>query len=93
MIDKRVQIGIIGLGTVGTGWHTHLLEQKELLKPDWFNFSVEGHFNLIGKERNLDLTGVKCTANAVELLDDPDIDIIVETVAGMSPHSLISARP
>jgi homoserine dehydrogenase len=87
MIDRRVQIGIIGLGTVGTGVARILLEQKELLKTRaglTFQLKAISELNW-EKERNLDLTGVKCTTNAAELLDDPDIDIIVETVGGYEP--------
>ena len=69
MIDKRVQIGIIGLGTVGTGVARVLLEQKELLKTrTGLTFQLKAISELNWeKERNLDLTGVnacKCGRTA-----------------------------
>lgn len=57
MIDRRVQIGIIGLGTVGTGVARILLEQKELLKTRaglTFQLKAISELNW-EKERNLDL--------------------------------------
>ncbi len=87
MKEQQVHIGIIGLGTVGTGVARVLLQQKELLKKRaMVSFNLKTIVELDWqKDRGLDLTGVNCTTNADELLDDPDINIVVETIGGYEP--------
>lgn len=87
MREQQVHVGIIGLGTVGTGVARILLQQKELLKA---RSMVTFHLKTIveldwQKDRGLDLTGVKCTTNVDDLLEDPDINIVVETIGGNEP--------
>ena len=71
MQDHHVNVGILGLGTVGTGVTRVLLEQQELLRTRsalTFNLKAIAEVNW-DKKRDLDLTGVKCTANADEVLE------------------------
>lgn len=87
MKNGQVNIGIIGLGTVGTGVARILIEQKELLKTRTtidYNLKsiVELNWDI---ERDIDLTGVKCTKDADILLEDPEINIVVETIGGYEP--------
>lgn len=87
MKDHQVNIGILGLGTVGTGVARILLEQKGLLVTrSALTFSLKTVAEIDWqRERNLNLAGVKCTSNVDELLDDPEIDIVVETIGGYEP--------
>lgn len=87
MREQEVHVGIIGLGTVGTGVARILLQQKDLLKA---RSMVTFHLKTIveldwQKDRGLDLTGVKCTTNVDDLLEDSDINIVVETIGGYEP--------
>jgi homoserine dehydrogenase len=87
MYDRQVNIGILGLGTVGTGVARILLEQRDLLQTRsglTFNLKAIAELDWT-KERDLDLTGVNCTANVHELLEDPQIDVVVETIGGYEP--------
>ncbi|MDD4296207.1 MAG: homoserine dehydrogenase [Ruminiclostridium sp.] len=87
MREQQVHVGIIGLGTVGTGVARILLQQKELLKTrSMVTFYLKTIVELDWqKDRGLDLTGVKCTTNVDDLLEDPDINIVVETIGGYEP--------
>lgn len=87
MKSHQINVGIIGLGTVGTGVARILLEQKDLLKTRSaldFNLKtiVELNWDI---DRDLDLAGVTCTKDANDLLEDPDINIVVETIGGYEP--------
>ena len=87
MNGQRVKIGIIGLGTVGVGVARILLQQGDLLKT---RSTLTFHLKTIAeldwnKDRNLDLSNVKCTDNAYDVLDDPEINIVVETIGGYEP--------
>lgn len=87
MREQQVHVGILGLGTVGTGVARILLQQKELLKTRstaTFNLRTIAELDW-QRDRGLDLTGVKCTTNADELLEDPEINIVVETIGGYEP--------
>ena len=87
MENRQVNIGIIGLGTVGTGVARLLLEQKELLKTrSTLHFNLKTIVELDwNKDRNLDLSEVTCTSDVNELLEDPEINIVVETIGGYEP--------
>lgn len=87
MKKEQIHIGIIGLGTVGTGVARVLLQQRELLKTrSGITFNLKSIAELDwSKDRNIDLTTVKCTADVNELLEDPEISVIVETIGGYQP--------
>jgi homoserine dehydrogenase len=87
MKKEQMNIGIIGLGTVGTGVARVLLQQKELLKTrSGITFNLKSISELDwNRDRNIDLTTVKCTTDVNELLEDPGIDVIVETIGGYQP--------
>ena len=82
MQDHQVNIGVLGLGTVGTGVARVLLEQQELLKTRsalTYNLKAIAELNW-DKKRDLNLTGINCTTKADDILEDPEIDIVVETM-------------
>ncbi|HPT86944.1 MAG TPA: homoserine dehydrogenase [Bacillota bacterium] len=94
MKDNQVNIGILGLGTVGTGVARILLEQKELLRTRsglTFNLTAISELDW-NRDRGLDLTGVHCTTQADEVLNDPNIDIVVETIGGYEPAYTFISR-
>ncbi len=87
-----IKVGLLGLGTVGTGVF-------EILKN-----KAEGIKNATGKEieitkildrnpdqvKGLDLGNAVLTSNVDDILDDPEIDIIVEVLGGIdTPLSFI----
>ena len=84
---RQVNVGIIGLGTVGTGVARILLEQKELLKTRTsLDFNLKTIVELDwSKDRNLDLSQVNCTTDADTLLEDPEINVVIETIGGYEP--------
>ncbi|HOJ78560.1 MAG TPA: homoserine dehydrogenase [Bacillota bacterium] len=94
MKDNQVNVGIIGLGTVGTGVARILLEQKDLLTTrTGLTFKLSGIAELNWDiDRNLDLTGVNCYRDANQLLDDASIDIIIETIGGYEPAYTFVAK-
>lgn len=87
MNDHEVNIGILGLGTVGTGVAKILLTHQELLKTrSSLTFKLKSiadvNWNI---ERDLNLDGIHCLTDATGVLDDPEIDIVVETIGGYEP--------
>lgn len=92
--DRIVNIGIIGLGTVGTGVARLLLAQQALLRTRTsLTFRLKTISELDwSRERNLPLEGVCCTSNVEDLLEDPEIHIVVETIGGYEPAFTFISR-
>ncbi|MGE5606448.1 MAG: homoserine dehydrogenase, partial [Bacteroidota bacterium] len=87
MNDHEVNIGILGLGTVGTGVAKILLTQQELLKTrSSLTFKLKSiadvNWNV---KRDLNLDGIQCLTDADQIIADPEIDIVVETIGGYEP--------
>src|SRR4051812_21484446 len=73
----RVVLGMLGLGTVGTGVVRLLAQQRHLVLK---KIAVRD----ASKQRGI---GAPCpvTGNANEVLDDPEIEIVVEVMGGEQP--------
>jgi homoserine dehydrogenase len=81
---KAINIGLIGFGTVGTGVARLLTEQRELLARRLGTELVLKKVADLDLERPraLALPPEQLTTRAEDLLDDPDIDIVVELIGG-----------
>jgi homoserine dehydrogenase len=90
---KSINIGIIGIGTVGRGVVESLLKKRELLKK-----RIGRAINIVkicdkdlSKIRRIKVDKTLLTQNPNDLLNDPGIDIIVELIGGIDPaYSIIS---
>ncbi|MGB9700682.1 MAG: homoserine dehydrogenase [Thermodesulfobacteriota bacterium] len=84
---ERVYIGLIGFGTVGTGV-VKILQEKAKLLEERLGFSL-----ILKRIADLDITrdrGIKVspailTTNVLEVIEDPEISIIVELIGGLEP--------
>lgn len=83
---RNINIGIIGLGTVGSGVLLALKKKKDFLKKKLgVCLDVVKICDSDTAKANLDLTGKSFfTTNANEIIDDPKIDIVVELIGGIS---------
>ena len=75
---SKLRIGIIGLGTVGTGVYKTLqnVEDVEVIKVAVKN---------INKPRSVELPPEMLTNNPFDVVNNPDIDVIVELIGGVNP--------
>ncbi len=79
---KQINIAIAGLGIVGGGVYEILTKQADLL-----NQRSKTKINLVAvssrtKKDFVDETKVKFYSNSLDLADDKNIDIIIETIGG-----------
>ncbi len=74
----KIKIGMIGLGTVGTGVLKTLsaFKQIEIVK-----IAVKN----LNKKRDINLSKSVLTDNPYEVVDNPDIQIVIEVVGGVEP--------
>ena len=88
MITKKsINVGIIGFGTVGAGTARILLENADIIKrrlgaPVVLKTIADLD---IKRDRGVKLSGVHLTTSVKEILNDPDIDIVVELIGGYKP--------
>jgi len=81
---KRINIGLLGCGTVGTGVAKLLIENKDLLTT-----RVGADLNLksvadidIETDRGVRFPEGVLTTDAQKVLTDPDIDMVIEMIGG-----------
>lgn len=84
---RAVNIGLIGLGTVGTGVAKILTENQDvLLKKVGVPLVLKKIADRnLSRPRPVDLTDISLTEDAQEVINDPDIDIIIEVIGGYEP--------
>lgn len=81
---KSVQIGILGFGTVGSGVVKLIQENRALLEQRLGGQVVIRRIadTDIQRRRNVDVDRTILTTDAMAVLEDPAIDIIVELIGG-----------
>ncbi|MBF0541130.1 MAG: homoserine dehydrogenase [Nitrospirae bacterium] len=82
-----INVGIIGFGTVGCGTIRILLNNNDLIKSrTGADVTLKKIADLdIQKDRGIVIPNGVLTTNVNEILDDPDIDIVVELIGGIHP--------
>ena len=83
----HVTIGLIGLGTVGTGVARLLTEHSERItrragKPVRWKWAA---IRDPRKQRGVSLDGVRLTTDVDQVIDDPEVDVVIETIGGVEP--------
>src|SRR5207253_1247197 len=86
---KPLQVGLLGMGTVGTGTWTVLRRNEEEItrragRPIRITWVAE---QLVHRARAVmgDATDVNLTDDASVVLSHPDVDIVIELVGGIEP--------
>lgn len=84
---RNINVGIIGFGTVGTGVVRALLEKRAYLRR-----RLGAAINLVKvcdkdlrRKRPIHLNRHLLTKDANEIINNPEIDIVVELIGGISP--------
>jgi len=86
-MKKFISIGMIGFGTIGTGVVRLLKENESLLAG---RLGAEIHLRKIAdldidRSREVTVERKLLTNDAAQILNDPDIDIVVELMGGYEP--------
>ncbi len=81
---NKINVGLLGCGTVGTGVAKILLEKSDLLTA-----RTDTEINLkyiadldIEKDRGLSCDKSVFTNDSIKVIKDPEIDIVIETIGG-----------
>src|SRR5262245_19061442 len=87
MMKKKINVGIIGLGTVGSGAVRILTENADLIQR---RIGVPIEVKRIAvrdlkRDRGLTLPAGTLTNDPGKVVEDPEIDIVVELIGGFQP--------
>ena len=81
---KKINIGLLGCGTVGTGVAKILLEKKDLISS---RVGAELKLKYVAdldsaRDRGIKFDEGVFTGDAFKVIDDPETDIILEMIGG-----------
>ncbi len=81
---EAAKVGLLGLGTVGGGTATVLLRNSEQIQKRLGRSIEITHAAALGiaDQSLLDANTVKLTEDAFEVVNDPEVDIVVELIGG-----------
>ncbi|MFH0855481.1 MAG: homoserine dehydrogenase [Candidatus Omnitrophota bacterium] len=84
---KRINVGLIGFGNIGSGVVKILRERKALLsEKTGLEINIKKICDQdISARRNVSVNREMLTCEAKELINDPQIDILVELIGGIHP--------
>lgn len=82
---EKINVGIIGFGTVGAGTVEILLKNKDIISSRiGFDIIVKRIADLdIKSDRGISIDEGVLTSNASDILNDPEIDVVVELMGGL----------
>jgi homoserine dehydrogenase len=85
---RAIKIGILGLGTVGTGvakvFFTHREELEEKIgAPITLHAIVD--LDIASPRKDLSTGDLPLATDVAKVLDDPEVDIVVELIGGLEP--------
>jgi homoserine dehydrogenase len=86
-MKQQIKVGIIGLGTVGTGTlrilreNAGLIRQRVGIPVDVVKIAVRD----LNRDRGVSVPASLLTGNPYEIVENPDVDIVVELVGGYEP--------
>jgi homoserine dehydrogenase len=81
---EPVKVGLLGLGTVGGGTATVLKRNaEEIARRAGRGIVIDYAANLdLSRAEELGLSGIRLTRDAMDVVNDPDIQIVVELIGG-----------
>ena len=84
---KPVNIGLLGLGTVGGGTVSVLKRNaSEITRRAGRDIQIRAaSARDLSRARLCDTQGIRLTTDSFDIVNDPDIDIVVELIGGLSP--------
>ncbi|QSV45108.1 homoserine dehydrogenase [Geobacter benzoatilyticus] len=84
---KEIKVGLLGLGTIGTGVAKLLMTNASLISAKvGARITLKKIADLdITTDRGITLTDGILTTNADELLTDPEISVVIELIGGYEP--------
>ncbi|MDX8401289.1 MAG: homoserine dehydrogenase [Mariprofundaceae bacterium] len=84
---SELSVGLLGLGTIGTGVARMLIEQRDLMRRRLgrdLRLAAAADRDL-SRDRGLDFSGVRLCDDAMAVVEADDVDLVVELIGGYEP--------
>ena len=93
-MKKIIKVGMLGIGNVGRGTYQALeMNHQKIAETTGLDIEIVKILNRHPeKDRGIDIPAEKYTPNVDDILNDPDIDIVVELIGGIEPATEYMAR-
>jgi homoserine dehydrogenase len=83
---RDIYVGVIGFGTVGSGTAQVLVEQmRRIEKRVGARVVLKRVADIVVESLPEQFAGVELTNQAADIINDPDIDVVVELIGGIEP--------
>lgn len=84
---KKIQVGLLGFGTVGTGMVKILLKNREVIESRLgASLALKWIADLdLERDREMVVDTGLLTTDSEMVIDDPEVDIVVELIGGYEP--------
>ena len=94
MNGNEMRVGLLGLGCVGCGVIRALSRnQEEIGRRAGRRLSiVAACARDLGKERDCDLEGIQLTQDPQQVVDHPEVDVVIELMGGIDPARALILR-
>lgn len=81
---KQVKVGVLGLGTVGAGTVNALQNNANEItrRTDAEIVVIAASARDLSRERDCDLSNIELTGNPADIVNNPDVDVVVELIGG-----------
>ena len=92
MTTRTLTVGLLGLGTVGTGVVRLLQEHRDDIAARLGAELAVGPVAVRDPDRARDIAVERLTTDPAQVVDDPDVDIVVEVMGGVDPARSLVER-
>lgn len=93
-MKQLIRVGMLGIGNIGRGtWQALAMNHDRILESTGLDIEIVKILNRHpDKDRGIDIPKEKYTAEVGDILDNPEIDIVVELIGGIEPATEYMAR-
>ena len=93
-MKKIIKVGMLGIGIVGRGTYQALeMNHDKIAETTGLDIEIVKILNRHPeKDRGIEIPAEKYTADVNEILNDPEIDIVVELIGGIEPATEYMAK-
>ena len=91
---KKINIGMLGIGNIGVGTYRTLeMSRAKIEQSTGMSLDIVKILNRHPeKDRGIDIPKEKYVSDIKDIVEDPDIDIVVELIGGIEPATTYMAE-
>ena len=90
---RKIKVGMLGIGNIGKGTYRTLeMGRKKIEDTTGLSIEIVKILNRHpDRDRGIDIPREKYVTDAYDIIDDPDIDIMIELIGGIEPATTYMA--